>query len=274
MWLIVKNNKECYDFTQFGENTELVYETLCSGKNVNNIIGCINALEARQLKYSVYCYNNNSNLFGCLSMKNKHYCILNKQYTKEKYEELVPKIIKHMNDMPYVDKEGRTYVYGDFFPTEISQFDYNETTAQEFFPLIKEEAKKKGYSWKEQKDRNYKISIESKDLPDDIKDVPDNIISEIISCEHEGKCKEQCTSAFRITESELQFYKSQNLPLPHLCPNCRHYQRVLHRNPNKFWDRVCNHEHKEKCSNKFKTSYAPERPEIVYCEKCYHQEVY
>ena len=107
----------------------------------------------------------------------------------------------------------------------------------------------------------------------------DSITSEIIGCEHEGKCKEQCTTAFRITEPELQFYKSQNLPLPHLCPNCRHYQRVLQRNPNKFWHRkcMCNKQHahhKGSCDIEFETSYAPDRPEIVFCEKCYQQEVY
>ncbi len=271
MWLIVKNNKECYDFTQFGENTERVYETLTSGKNVNDIIGCINGIEGRELRYSVYCYNNNSNLFGCISLKNHSYCILNKQYSKEEYEEMLPKIIKHMNDMPYVDKKGRTYVYGDFFPTEISQFDYNETSAQEFFPLTKEEAENLGFSWKEPKERNYKISIESKNIPDNIKDVPDSITAEVFGCEHEGKCKEQCTTAFRITEAEFQFYKAHKLPLPHLCPNCRHYQRVLNRNPNKFWHRKCM---KAGCSNEFETSYSPDLPEIVYCEKCYNQEVY
>ncbi len=279
MWLIVKNNKECYDFTQFGENSERVYESGTCGKNINDIIGCVNALEGRELRYSNYCYNNNANLFGCISLKNKQYCILNKQYTKEEYEELLPKIIIHMNEMPYVDKKGRTYVYGDFFPTEISQFDYNETSAQEFFPLTKEEAFEAGFSWKEAKDRNYTITIYPKDIIDDIKNVPDTITSEVIGCEHEGKCKEQCTTAFRITESELQFYKSKNLPLPHLCPNCRHYQRVLNRNPNKFWERICmcdkKHTHHEgRCDVDFKTSYSPDRPEIVYCEKCYQQEVY
>ncbi|KKR43888.1 MAG: hypothetical protein UU10_C0003G0025 [Parcubacteria group bacterium GW2011_GWF1_40_6] len=271
MWLIVKNNKECYDLTQFGQNTELVYESLCSGKDINRIIGGINSVEGRDLTYAVYCYNNNSNLFGCVSMKNKSYCILNKEYTKEEYEELVPKIIKHMSDMPYVDKKGRTYVYGDFFPTEIAQFNYNETSAQEFFPLTKEEAKEKGYSWKEPKERNYKISIKPEDLPDNIKDTQDNIISQIIGCEHEGLCKEQCTTAFKITESEFQFYKLKNLPLPRLCPNCRHYQRVLQRNPNKLWHRKCM---KEGCGNEFETSYAPDSPGIIYCEDCYKQEVY
>ena len=27
------------------------------------------------------------------------------------------------------------------------------------------------------------------------------------------------------------------------------------------------------CPNEFETSYAPERPEIVYCEQCYNAEV-
>jgi hypothetical protein len=31
---------------------------------------------------------------------------------------------------------------------------------------------------------------------------------------------------------------------------------------------------KEGCNNTFETSYAPERPEIVYCERCYQGEVY
>jgi len=30
----------------------------------------------------------------------------------------------------------------------------------------------------------------------------------------------------------------------------------------------------EKCTVEFKTTYAPERSEIVYCEKCYQQEIY
>ncbi|MDI6602737.1 MAG: hypothetical protein QME57_01275 [Patescibacteria group bacterium] len=34
------------------------------------------------------------------------------------------------------------------------------------------------------------------------------------------------------------------------------------------------HFHGDKpCPNEFLTTYAPDRPEIVYCEKCYLQEV-
>jgi hypothetical protein len=41
---------------------------------------------------------------------------------------------------------------------------------------------------------------------------------------------------------------------------------------------MCNKEnhinHQGKCNVEFETSYAPDRSEIVYCEKCYQQEVY
>ena len=78
---------------------------------------------------------------------------------------------------------------------------------------------------------------------------------------------------------ELSFYKKMNLPLPHLCPNCRHYQRLKQRNPLKLWHRQCmcdktNHDHEDKCVTEFETSYTPNKPEIIYCEKCYQQEVY
>jgi len=268
MWMILGGNKDCYDFTQFGENGQLVYESAICGKNINNVIGGFRVLEGHNISYSMSCYSNSSNIFGCVGLHGKQYCILNKQYSKEEYEELVPKIIEHMNKMPYRDVKGRTYSYGDYFPAEISQFSYNETSAQEFFPLTKAEAETQGYSWKDVKDKNYKITIEPKDLPDSILDVKDDITSQIIGCEHKGECNEQCATAFRITSQELQFYKSQNLPLPRLCPNCRHYQRTKNRNPIKLFDRKC-----DKCGKDIQTSYAPDRPEIVYCEQCYQQEV-
>ncbi|MEI6280441.1 MAG: hypothetical protein WCP17_00360 [bacterium] len=269
MWLITKNNKDCYDFTQFGENTERIYECLICGVNIYNFLGNINCLEGHDIQYSFYCRGDN--MFGCVGLKRTQYCILNKQYSKEEYEILLPKIIKHMKDMPYVDKKGNTYRYGEFFPSEISQFDYNETSAQEFFPLTKIEAIKDGYLWKDKKEKNYNIDIFSNDLPDNIKDIKEEIISKIIECEHKCECNEQCTGAFRIVEPEFNFYKTHKLAIPRLCPNCRHYERAFNRNPNRFWHRKCM---KEGCLNEFETTYSIERPEIVYCEKCYQQEVY
>ena len=74
-----------------------------------------------------------------------------------------------------------------------------------------------------------------------------------------------------LFKDEFKFYKRMNLPLPRLCPNCRHYERLKQRNPLRLWHRKCM---KEGCQNEFETSYAPDRPEIIYCERCYQQEVY
>lgn len=274
----VTNMKNIQDSYAIGMNLENSYEVFCAGDNASEISFSGNIWES---SFSQYCYfvKNCQNCFGCIGLRNRSYCILNKQYTKEEYEELLPKIIKHMNDVPYVDSKGRIYKYGEFFPPELSPFCYNETVAQEYFTLTKENAKKQGYKWKASEERNYTIDIKTENIPDDIKNVKEDIIGKVIECEHKGECNEQCTEAFKIIPAELQFYQRMNLPIPRLCPNCRHYQRLAQRNPLRLWHRNCmcnlkNHDHQGKCPNEFETSYAPDRTEIVYCERCYQKEVY
>ena len=86
-----------------------------------------------------------SDLFGCVGMRSKQYCILNKQYSKDEYARLVKKIKEHMIMMPYVDPLGREYKYGEFFPPEFSPFAYNQSIAPEHFPLTKDEAIGRGF---------------------------------------------------------------------------------------------------------------------------------
>jgi len=158
--------------------------------------------------------------------------------------------------------------YGEFFPFSVSPFPYWDTVAQEHFPLTKEEVLAKGYNWREPTVRSYIVTKEWHDLPGSISEVTDEILKETISCEHNGECAEQCTKAFKITPAELKFYREMNIPLPTLCYQCRHASRVKTRNPLKLWDRAC-----AKCAVAIKTSYAPERPEVIYCETCYNAEV-
>ncbi len=283
--------KDSYDGYGFGGGAELLYEGIDSGINASRYKFTAFTHTCHDVTYTYACHGSN-NLFGCISLRNKSYCILNKQYTKEEYEKLVPRIIEHMNQMPYIDKKGRVYKYGEFFPPELSPFSYNETIAQEYFPLTKEEALEKGYSWKDPEPRNYQVTITNNQIPDHIKDAPDDIVNQIIECAHQGKCNEQCTEAYKIIPQELAFLRRMNLPLPRLCPNCRHYQRIKQRNPLKLWHRKCqcagltsenkiykntadhiHHKKDEPCPNEFETTYAPERPEIVYCEQCYLREV-
>lgn len=261
--------KEVFDSGPGVGDGTLMYEVFDTGigafKNLftSVVYNCIN------VEYSFNCYNS-SYCFGCIGLRNKKYCILNKQYTKEEYEKLIPRIKQHMIDMPYVDKKGRVYRYGEFFPIELSPFCYNETVAQDYFPLTQEKSEEFFFLWKQKEKREYSPTRTYNDLQDDIKDIDESILDEIIECEHKGLCTDRCTTAFKIIEDELVFYKRFNIPLPRLCYGCRHSTRFKMRNPMKLWHRVCM---KEGCNNEFETSYAPERPEIVYCEKCYQQEV-
>ncbi|MCX6723275.1 MAG: hypothetical protein NT094_04420, partial [Candidatus Staskawiczbacteria bacterium] len=203
---------------------------------------------------------------------------------------LVPKIIAHMDQMPFTDKKGRIYKYGEFFPAELASFAYNETLAFSDFPLTKEEAIAEGYRWKDPEEKDYKITLESELIPDNIKDITDEIMNETLSCAHKGECSDRCTGAFKITKAELDFYRANNLPIPKLCHNCRHVKRVKNQSGLKLWHRKCacagnksenglyqnqvKHFHGEdECQNEFETPYAPDGSEIVYCESCYQNEV-
>jgi len=277
-WRMFGKLKDSYDISG-GLSNELCYESSLSadGGYLSKFFSHSKGNKNTEL---IHLCLNCSDCFGCVGLNSKQYCILNKQYTREQYEEMVPKIIKHMSDMSYIDSKGIVYKYGEFFPSELSPFCYNETIAQEYYPLTKKQAISQGYRWKDKEERNYDIDIKNSDIPDNINDIDVSIINKVIECAHstslghsghKGDCNHQCTEAFKIIPPEYQFYKRMNLPIPHLCPNCRHYERLDQRNPLKLWHRQCM---KEGCTNEFETSYAPDRPEIVYCEKCYQQEVY
>ena len=163
--------------------------------------------------------------------------------------------------------------------------------AQEYFPLTKEEAIKKGYRWRDPDTKDYEPSIMTENLPDDITKTNDSITGEIIECAHKMTCNQGCTKAFRIIPNELQFYRKIGVPAPTLCPACRTMERLKMRLGIKLYDGNCMcagagdesgkykngviHPHGDShCSETFKTGYSPDKGDIVYCEKCYQQEVY
>ena len=277
--------KNCYDGYGLGLRSELLYECVDAGIDASGQKFGVITHSCLQTNYTYLCFSS-KNLFGCIGLRKGEYSILNKKYTKEEYNELLPKVIEHMNTVPYVDKMGRVYKYGEFFPTELSPFAYNETIAQEYYPINQDVALQYGLKWKPKEHRDYEIEIKAEDLPDHVKDADELIVGKVIECMHKGGCEEQCTEAFKIIPEELQFYKRMNISLPRLCPNCRHFARLKIKNPVKLWHRSCmcgstgspqvtgGHGHEGVCPNEFETSYAPERPEIIYCEKCYQKEVY
>jgi hypothetical protein len=294
--------KDCYDSGPgAGGNSELTYEVVSTG--VQNARCAFNSTVwySHDAHYSYNCHSCQY-CFGCVSLRNKSYCVLNKQYSKEEYEALLPRVIAHMGTMPYitpllppsieggVKRGGIVYKYGEFPPVELSPFRYNDTVAQDFYPLDAARAEAEGFPWYTQEKKEYAPTVNAASLPDTIAEVGDDIVKEVVGCAHEGTCAHKCTIAFRVVPQELTFYRKCNIPLPRLCPNCRHYARLRQRNPMKLWRRQCmctgtrtgaeryrnaaTHVHGDApCPNEFETPYAPERKEIVYCESCYNSEI-
>lgn len=247
--------KDSYDVSYYGASgtNELIYEAEGVGHGTQGVLfsklvwgGCANML---------YCYEcfASQNCFGCAGLRNANYCILNKQYTKKEYEALVPKIIEKMK----ADGE-----WGEFFPVSMSPFGYNETVAQEYFPMSKEEVIQRGWKWHEEEETKDQYMGPAYAIPDSIKDVGDDITKQILRCEVTSK-------PYKIIPQELKFYREMNIPIPRRCPDQRHKDRMALRNPRKLWSRQC-----AKCQMKIETTYAPNRPEIVYCETCYLSTVY
>ena len=245
---------DCQDVNNMYFNAERCYNIMGSLQSTNCIVGVF-IMYCSETHYSDSCYNC-TNCFGCVGLNKKNYFILNKQYTKEEYFKVKEEIVTQLK------KDG---IYGDYFSPKISPFGHNETLAQEYFPITKKEATEKGFNWQTKTSGTYdKETIKEENMPETIEEVTEDILNQILVCK-------DCKKNFRITKGEFDFYKRMNIPLPHKDFECRHQDRMRKRNPRKLWHRKCM---KEGCQNEFETTYSPERPEVIYCETCYQQEVY
>lgn len=215
--------KDSMDLTETLDNT-FDYECEGTGWGRNNISVSKKWYGSNDY-YSELMFHSD-NMFGCVSMSKKKYCIFNKQYSPEEYKKLKEKIVAHMKS---------TGEWGEFFPMSISPFPYEDSVAQDYFPR----------------------DINRKKTP------------------YTGADAIRCTNtacagvgAFRLHPTEIEFYKKMRLPAPIKCFPCRLKERLARRTPRKLWKRKC-----MKCEKELETSYAPDRPEIVYCEQCYNAQL-
>ena len=235
---------DSYDCSDSNPRTELSYESIrCQWYNLlftNNIFD-----KSSYIYYSDSCFSC-QNCFGCIWLRNKQYCIFNKQYTETEYSDLVGKIITYMSsprpaDDPLFKGESERW---EFFHPSLSPFGYNETVAMEYYGVISEDYNKISEDWI-YKDQNlptssewnllksywYKWSdyeapvlqvdnkINGADLPDNISEIKDDILKTAIICEISSK-------PFRIIPQELVFYRKHNIPLPRRHPDQRHADRM------------------------------------------------
>lgn len=233
--------KDSMDLTCHDKNIELCYEGCSGGESNYNLRFSFCTIASPNSTYMYSCFYM-PDCFGCdsshLKLKN---CILNKQYSETEYLDLKNKIIEHMK---------KTGEWGEFFPVSLSPHPYHYTMAQDYFPI--NDNKKDPASYRE---ANFR-------LPNFIKDVDDAVTKEILACENCGK-------KYQIIQAELLMARKLNQPLSKLCADCRQKELMSLKNPRHLWGRQC-----AKCSTDIQTTYHPDNLTIVYCNKCYLEQVY
>lgn len=264
-----KNCHECY-FIDHSENSRYIFR----GKDLKECIDCVGTLGektalsigvwtyhaigcsfATRCRFSYYCSlcEDCEYCFGCVGLRKKKYCILNKQYDKETYERLYAQIKENMR------KLGE---WGVFFPFSASLFGYNWSTAHIFFPTSQREIERLGGFWEEEKQTVYSDAVLPDVLPDAIDDVDDAVTSRRILCP-------ETKLSYNIAPHELQFYRYYGIPLPR-----RHFDfRTIER-----LKPITNMEkHRGVCFSCKKEIFHYYLPELQYqkiaCVPCYQQLV-
>ncbi len=158
--------------------------------------------------YSINC-DNCSFCLGCIWLKNKSYCILNKQYTKEERYEKVDEIFSQM------EQDG---TLGEFFPATMNPFYFNDTAAYLIDPTFtKEEVTAK---WYLRRDEPIKVDIpEGMDVVQttelDQYEWYDNEWNRTINADILKKViQDEQGNVYRIIPMEYKFLVKHWLPLP------------------------------------------------------------
>jgi hypothetical protein len=216
--------ENCLDGVGYGRNSGNLAQFALVGdgaQNVRNSVECWNNVS--NLDYCSHC-EDSSDLFGCVGLRGKQFCILNKQYEKEVYHKARDEIVQHLI---------RNNTWGNFFPPGFCGLPYNLSAAQVHIPLNRAPAKLMGFRWDDEEEKLglADLVIEGKDdsLPDfeSINTAP-NTLAELEARDTDGErylC-EISARQFRIFEKEVAFYKEINVAPPAKCFEQRHLERV------------------------------------------------
>ncbi len=243
-------NKDCIDSPGlFGCELSHASMQIADSYNTKNSMYAVNC---RDSEYLDFCYDCEK-CFGCVGLKKKKYCILNKEYSPEEYESLVKKLKEKIKE------EGKES--HNFFPLNMALLGYNLSLAETYYPKTREEVEKMGGRWDEVETvKNTQREI----IPfiDDIKDVSDDVLQKGFQCEVSGR-------PFSITKDELKFYRQNNIPLPHHYPDERTKTRLK-----AMTGPFPRQEHCHFCQKEI-TTYYPKNwgYEKIACKQCYNKEV-
>ena len=249
--------KDVVDFDIGGYGAERCLEVLGSGFGLFDCYYSSNLWEAARNVYYCDMMHQVDHCFGSIGLRRANHVILNKQYSEDEYFALRARVIEHMK---------QTGEWGQFFPAQMSPFPYDTSFAGYMQPLSQAEATDRGYAWRgEESVFDTKVSsqapIPQLTMPDNINDYSDTVAPAILTCSITGK-------AFRLQQAELNFYRRQGLPIPRVCPDERHRQRLQARNPWHLWERSCS-----LCGNSVQSSFSREKRNGIACRDCYEKEV-
>lgn len=255
-WFV--NAKDCIEIDSF--DMERSYFGQITGGNSYNCHFCVAAWDnCKDVFYSDYCFFDCEGLFGCVGLKRKKYCILNKQYTKEEYETLVPKLIAHMQT------SGE---WGEFFPMDMSPFAYNESVAQLHAPLEENAVTTRGLRWRaldQIRVQEKQVSLENIEAYREPAKAQE-LLGQVLTCIKTGQ-------PYRMVSQELAFLLQHNLPIPRVAPRQRYIDMLVRMNPIQQTERQCMNAHRQDtggpCQNMFLSSHPENGGAIVYCEECY-----
>jgi hypothetical protein len=267
------NTKNCHNcFTT--SDTEDSYNHVRGLKNISCIDtngcwylelcgNCSSCVNGYNLKYCLWSPSRNSEYldiciecdecFGCVGIKKKKNCILNRQYTEEEYKKLKEQIISDMR------KRGE---YGKFFPYSMSPGPFNFSTSFTYFPETpKEYILKLGGYWQDV-DESHIEGMSTDKLPDSIDDITEDICSQPLICPESGWW-------FNISQNELSFYKQNNIPLP------RHHFDIRIKKKLKYLTVLQSYPtHCFYCKKEINAYYPPDWGyKNIACEECYQRNL-
>ncbi len=232
-----EGSKDCMDHTIMGLRAELIYEGSVCGYDSQRLRFCFNCwVNNSELMYCWLCRSANDS-FGCISLKNKRFCILNKQYSEAEYKALVPKLIEHMR---------KTGEWGEFFPLDLAPSPYNQSLAQRFFPLDEAAIRAQGLQWHEDSAHQEE---KASPLPDGL---PDGDKAIVAMSEKSGK-------PFRIPSKEIKHCRRMRVPLPRLAYDERIADRVRRLGGIRLHARKC-----AKTGKDILTTFAPDSPWVIW----------
>lgn len=190
--------------------------------------------------------------FGCIGLRHKQFCILNKQYSEEEYW----RVVDHLKtDML---KRGE---YGEYFPYTTTLFAYNTSHADAAFPLSKQEALTLGARW-------YDFVQESSNTILSVEELPTRLDAKQLSADtHFYRCPVS-QRPFRFVQPEWDFHQEKQLALARLHPTVRRKQRFAQLQPLYLTERTCG-----RCQKEIFARYPLSHKGPVWCETCYEKYV-